>query len=406
MVRVNRVRVLLLVWTCLVVARCGTKEAELIEENVDPICRERVIHDQYIVKYSDDRGLQREDLTRDQLKQTLTKSHVEWVEPNYEIPAVVGDSLAASAVIHPNAARIGATYGWNRGYRGQGVRVAVVDSGVDWRQPLLASALRDPLGESTMAPRPNGIDEDNNGYPDDLYGWNFVGNTPQVRDESGHGTHIAGIIASSHEPGSQLAGIAPGVTLIVADFMENDHGDEYNAIRAIEYVLKRGARIVNNSWSNFCSYSIRNAFQSWQNLDVVFVNAAGNNGRWIDSLPIFPSNLNFMNMVTVGSVNRYGQRSSFSNYGANVLIYAPGEEVFSLGTYDMAPNALIARSGTSMSTAYVSGALALAWSAFPRKSARQLVSALHKSAEGDLHAQPVAIVNIPALLRALAQSTN
>jgi subtilisin family serine protease len=194
--------------------------------------------------------------------------------------------------------------------------------------------------------------------------------------------------------------MAPRASLIAADFMDEDLGDEFNAIRAIDYSIGENARIINNSWSNFCSHSIQAAFERWQDRDVIFVNAAGNDSMLIDASPIFPANLDLLNGITVGSVNRFGERSQFSNFGRNVSVYAPGEDIFSLSTADFGLGFLVPRSGTSMATAFVSGALALVLSAKPEAKAVDVVRELKKAASVE-NAERQGIVNVKELIQGL-----
>jgi len=385
----------------LSLSACGETQ-ERYRESDGRACVKRALSNQFLVKYKDQDQVQRLMISREKLNRLLEQDDIEWAEPNYQIPVpevrVDPGRVRGASQSTPN---IAAEYAWARGYTGQGVRIAVVDSGVDINHPFLRRALR--RGSDEYIPsggRSDGVDNDGNGFIDDLYGWNFAENRAEVIDETGHGTHIAGIIAGSHSEFSQFRGVAPGSAIIAADFMNGEVGDEYSAIRAIDYSLNRGARVINNSWTNFCSISLRSAFESWQSHNVVFVNAAGNDGLHIDSLAIFPANLNFSNTITVGSMGKSGRRSSFSNHGANVMIYAPGEEIFSLAIAAFGYDHLIARSGTSMSTAFVSGAVALAWSAYPEKNASQIVAALRRQARPS-QASGVSKINVRELFQAL-----
>jgi subtilisin family serine protease len=339
-------------------------------------CVKRALSHQFMVKYKDGR-LRRLDTTRSQINELLADETVDWAEPNYWMPAPrVRASDVQTQARFPD---ISAGYAWARGHNGRGVIVAVVDSGIDVTHPLLRRALR-------------------RGATDGTFGWNFTDNSSEVVDESGHGTHIAGLIAAEPSSDTEFRGLAPGVALIAADFMNGETGDEFNAIRAVEYSLKRGARVINNSWSNFCSHSLRTSFEGWQSEPAVFVNAAGNDGLFIDPLAVYPANLHLVNAITVGSVDDGGERSSFSNFGMNVGVYAPGEEIFSLTPGALAHGLLIARTGTSMAAAFVSGAVALLWGAYPEKSAAEITAlvrgeARSKSADAD-------VINVRALFEA------
>jgi subtilisin family serine protease len=150
---------------------------------------------------------------------------------------------------------------------------------------------------------------------------------------------------------------------------------------------------------------LKQHFAEWSKRDVIFVNAAGNQGIRLDSIALFPSNLNFLNTVTVGSVDRDKRRSTFSNYGSNVAVYAPGEDIVSLALYDPFRDPLIARSGTSMSTAFVTGALALAWSAYPQYHAADILRAFHRTVDAGHYQKGLPLLNIGSMLTELDRLT-
>ncbi len=359
---------------CLTLIACAGEHADFYDTSFSPECSAKVIDGEYLVKLKSGGSVQRLKLDRAQLKELLRDRNVDWVEPNYRvtIPHAVPPFMHRE-LDHPHNVIIGANYAWNRGFRGQGILVGVVDSGIDGRHPLLQGKVKD--------------------------GFNFIADNELVRDETGHGTHIAGIIAGSQS--SNFTGVAPGARLIAADFMNEDRGDEFNAIRAIEFSIARGARIINNSWSNMCSNAIRSAFTGWESLDIIFVNASGNDALQIDHLSIFPANLILTNGVTVGSVDNLGRRSLFSNFGRNVVIYAPGEDIYSLATTDFGRGFLVPRSGTSMATAFVSGALALTWSARPELPATRIVQQIRKATSAENAEDESPIINVQRLLEEL-----
>ncbi len=358
---------------------CVNGNSPFLPKHENPVCGPRQIENQYIVKYFGQKKINLYSLPLDELEKLKTDPSIEWVEPNYLIEHTLSNPLQPNINVSQKAKLIGAEYAWSKGIRGQGIRVAIIDSGIDYAHPLLRQNY--------------------------LGGWNFLAGTPQVIDETGHGTHIAGIIAAAHSPDSSLTGIAPSARIISADFMSEGHGDEYHAIQAIEFSIQKGARLINNSWSNFCSHSLKMAFQRWENLNVIFINAAGNEGLNIDTLEIYPANMKLRNAVTVGSVNINGLRSAFSNYGENVSVYAPGEYVFSLAHSAFSRETLVPRSGTSMSTAFVTGALALAWSAFPQLKAPNLLLSLKRSLKLH-HDREEPIIHVPTLLRQIGQDVD
>jgi subtilisin family serine protease len=249
------------------------------------------------------------------------------------------------------------------------VTVAVIDSGTDYFHPDLASNIAVNSAEKNGVA---GVDDDGNGYVDDVYGWDFYNDRPNGYDDNGHGTHVSGTIAAAHN-GIGVRGVAPRVKILPVKFLGADgSGDTADAIRAIDYAVARGAKILSNSWGGGAySKLLDDAVQRAINHGVVFVAAAGNSSMNNDSSPNYPAG--YAGVVSVGSSDEYDQRSSFSNYGAtSVYVFAPGSTI--LSTY---PNGQYrVMSGTSMATPQVSGALALAFSAKPGLTRSQALSDL------------------------------
>lgn len=339
-------------------------------------CSALAIEHQYMVKWRGERLPRRYDLNARDLELLLRQPALEWAEPNYnfrgrELPQARDfNSTADARFVHADSA-------WRRGAYGKGILVAVVDSGVDTTQPQLAGAIQGS--------------------------WNFITDDENVRDETGHGTHVAGIIAARPTAQSPFTGLAPEAGILAADFMESERGSEHDALRAIQYSLDHGARIINNSWSEFCSFALAESFGQWQKANAIFVNAAGNQGVSVDGSGLVPSSLELFNTLSVGSVGLEGKRSTFSNYGQAVPVFAPGEEIASLSVDDSLGTTLIARSGTSMSAAFVSGALALAWSAHLELDAAGLLKAFRATSDRTRH-DGISVLDITALLNELDKS--
>lgn len=205
----------------------------------------------------------------------------------------------------------------------------------------------------------NGIDDDGNGYIDDLYGWNFCEDNNTVSgsvygEDISHGTHIAGIIAAVKDNWKGSAGVAPSARVMPLKVFNEGTAYTSDIIEAIEYAEKMGAKIVNCSWGS----TVKNPAleEAIKNSNMLFVCAAGNSGTNIDNNPVYPASLDHPNVISVASVNRNGILSGFSNYGQNsVHVAAPGEEILST----LPGNDYGYMNGTSMSTAFVSGEAAL-----------------------------------------------
>lgn len=264
---------------------------------------------------------------------------------------------------------------WNQGIKGQGVLVGVVDAYVDVNHsqlsPRIAVNSADIYG--------NGLDDDGNGYIDDTYGAVFVSNPGATAALNKHGTHVSGIIAADHNSGP-IKGVAPLAKIIPGQFIANDGtGSIGDAILALQYVTKRGARVINASWGGTsCLATLRNQFESMANQGVFLVVAAGNDGTDIDVYPDFPAAFGFGNQLTVAASTIDDFMPSWSNKGFSLVhLAAPGENILSL-----APgNSTITMSGTSMAAPFVTGAVALLLSAKPNASVAQIRQALMESVD-------------------------
>lgn len=252
------------------------------------------------------------------------------------------------------------------------VVVAVIDTGIDYTHPEVASSLWINRGETGAWEPPaslkqlttcrdkscNGIDDDGNGFVDDVAGWDFVHEVPLPYDTHGHGTHIAGIIAGAAANGSS-AGVCPNVTIMPLKYYDNS-GSGYNnlanTVRAIQYAVRNGAQIINYSGGGADpAASERAAVEEANRRGVLFVAAAGNDGHDNRFAPYYPASYGVENIVSVASLNREGKLLPSSNYGRTVQVAAPG-----LGILSTLPEGKYGTmSGTSQATAFVTGAAAL-----------------------------------------------
>ena len=306
---------------------------------------------------------------------------VDWAEPNrvYTTMAVPDDPSFPAQWSLPT---IGAPSGWDLTTGGApGVRIAVIDSGVDLTHPdLVPNLMGANPGETGSGRETNRRDDDGNGKVDDWRGWDFVNsdNTPQDDTPGGHGTHVAGIIAARGNNDLGMAGIAWRAQLIPVKAID-DQGDgtEQHIAAAITYAAQRGARIANASFggpnqSNLITSAIAQA------PDTLFVVAAGNGGN--DSVgddndddPIFPCNLTLPNVVCVTATGRTDQLASFANTGLDTVdLAAPGVDILSTSP----GGGYTSDSGTSFSAPMVTGAAALVLAANPTFTTAQLRDAI------------------------------
>jgi subtilisin family serine protease len=270
-----------------------------------------------------------------------------------------------------------ASAAWNQGVEGQGVKVGVVDAAIDYTHPQINPRLSRNMAEIGGSA---GFDDDQNGYTDDKYGWDFVGHKPQPTIASGnvHGTHVAGIILADHNFGP-MPGLAPQADLVPANFMDQSGGGNLSdAILAINYVVSRGVKVINASWGGtYCSQTLKQTVADLAAKNVLFVAAAGNDGVDLDNTPEYPAAFGLPAQLTIGATRSSDRLAGFSNTSYHfVHLAAPGESI-----YSTVPGGYQYLSGTSMATPFVSGAAALLWSVRPTATVMQIKEALMNSVD-------------------------
>lgn len=226
--------------------------------------------------------------------------------------------------------------------------VGVIDTGIDILHPDLVNNVWSNANEII-----NNIDDDGNGYVDDINGWDFASDDNSVYDMDAldeHGTHMAGIIASN----GLICGVAPNVKFMPLKAMNYASGYTSDIIEAINYARMNGVKIINCSFASiYYNPALEEAISS--NPDILFVCAAGNYGKPTTELATFPACYDLDNIIAVSAANNKGQLSEISTYGDYVDVCAPG-----IGIYSTLPeNKYGFRDGTSCSAAFVSGVAAL-----------------------------------------------
>jgi subtilisin family serine protease len=266
--------------------------------------------------------------------------------------------------------------------KGEGVTIAIVDSGVHYNHPHLAPNIRtnprDPHGSAG-----NGRDDDKNGFPDDYAGWDFYNHDPYPIDDNGHGTHVAGLAAGA------VGGVAPKAKILPVKVLNSRGSGDLGTIAAgILYAIDNGAHVVNLSLGGPAFEGMGRALDNLlshiklaRDRNIVIVAAAGNGGEdgigdCNDDFPVWPASIESENLIAVGAVNSRDQLTAYSNFGAkSVHVAAPGGEGWEGLLSTIPPNcttnctaqhAVYDRmSGTSMASPVVSGLVAIVKGARP-----------------------------------------
>ena len=286
----------------------------------------------------------------------------------------------------------GAAQAWAAGHVGtSNVYVGIIDEGVMPHADLGANVWTSP-GEIPG----NGIDDDGNGYKDDVRGWDFDGNNNSTYDgqQDDHGTHVAGTIGAVGGNASGVAGMNWTVTMIPAKFLGRRGGTTANAVKALDYLIdlksRYGINLVatNNSWGGGgFSQALLDAINRGGNAGILFIAAAGNGGSDgvgdnNDAVASYPSNYVCQSssgdcVIAVAAITSTGAKSGFSNYGATkVDLGAPGSAIYSTVPGKAGASGYASYSGTSMATPHVTGAAALYASTHPLATAAEIKAAI------------------------------
>ncbi len=311
-----------------------------------------------------------------------------YVEPDYPVYALdtlatlsldgilAGNPVSVSEVLPWGIQRIGAPLVWagipdsTPPNTGEGVIVAIIDTGIDYTHPDLAGAY--------------------------VLGYDFVNKDWDPLDDNGHGTHVAGIIAAADDgpnsgggntSGLSVVGVSPGVSLYIAKSLNaQGTGSTSNVVAAIDAAAKYGVNVVNMSFgSPVSSKTMSAACDAAYRAGVLLVAASGNEAApWLDTPARYSS------VVSVGAINEADARASFSNYSKNLEMCAPGVDILStMPTYTVTLNGSLygyqqiydKLSGTSMACPHVVGAAALVWAAHPEWTNVEVRRQLQLSAE-------------------------
>ncbi|MDR0609912.1 MAG: S8 family serine peptidase [Planctomycetaceae bacterium] len=303
-------------------------------------------------------------------------------QPNY----VITTSGVAQEVNDPDIGKqwaldsINVDAAWNVS-NGSGVVVAVLDSGTTLTHP----DLRDNIWINTLETVGDGIDNDGNGFIDDINGWNFVSGNANVSDTDGHGTHVTGIIGAVADNTLGGVGAAPGVQILPVKVISGSTGSTANIVSAINYVIGLKSYGVNVSVINMSlgyyseDIAVGAAIEAAGNAGIVVAASAGNNSSNNDTKAHYPSGYNHLdNLIAVASLDQNGQLASNSNYGRTTVdLAAPGVSIYSTtknGSYGL-------MSGTSMAAPFVSAAAAILAASDSTLSPAEIKTQIMNSAE-------------------------
>jgi subtilisin family serine protease len=326
---------------------------------------------------------------------------IRFVEPNYIVrsmatsndPSFIDGSLwgmYGASTTPANQFGSNAASAWTSGYVGSSnVVIGVIDEGMQVNHPDLAANIWVNPGEIAG----DGVDNDSNGYVDDINGWDFFNNNASVNDgaEDDHGTHVSGTIGGTGNNSIGVAGVNWNVKIISTKFLGPSGGSTAGAIQALDYLTRlktvAGVNLIatNNSWGGGgFSQALLDAINRSGDAGMMFIAAAGNSTTNNDRTASYPSNYRCTTptratdcVIAVAAISSTGGIASFSSYGATTVdLGAPGVSIYSTlpnGTYG-------SYSGTSMATPHVTGAVALCKSIFPSITPTQIRSAVLSSA--------------------------
>lgn len=346
------------------------------------------------------------------------------IPDNLPIPAAPAPTTGADPLVGNQwgMKNIGAIEAWKSFQGTSDFIVAVIDTGVDYTHEDLLPNMWRNAGETGVDSNgkdkaTNGIDDDGNGFVDDVVGWDFKSNDNKPYDlttkwqelltsggNPGHGTHCAGNVAGRGGNGKGISGVAPNVKIMALRFLgEKGGGTTADAIKAVKYAVDNGAKVLSNSWGSEGedpnegaeNKALRDIIQYSQDHGTLFVAAAGNGHQGkgydndSDAKPGYPASYANENIVSVAALDVNDQLGGFSNWGAKTVdIGAPGVNVFSTMVGNKYSDKVldvggfeVNWDGTSMATPHVAGAAALYWSKHPTKTWHEVRDAILTSAK-------------------------
>src|SRR5579871_2781060 len=312
----------------------------------------------------------------DIIKALSVKSFVIYAEPDYIYRVAKTDSAGQNDPEYGRQwalentgqmggkadADINAELMWSMQKGSNDIVIGIIDTGIDYNHPDLA----ENVWKNPLEIPGNGVDDDYNGYVDDVHGINAIKNSGDPMDDNVHGTHVSGTIGAKGNNRLGVVGVAQSVQITACKFLSsNGTGSISDALQCMEYFAALKSRAnspvniiaTNNSWGGGgSSQAMLEAIQAHERLGILFIAAAGNDSGNNDSSSTFPANYGVANVISVAATDNNDRLATFSNYGKkSVHIAAPGVKILSTilnGKYGEL-------SGTSMATPHVTGAVAI-----------------------------------------------
>lgn len=307
--------------------------------------------------------------------QLLMNPQVEFAEPNFVIAkddVVPNDVQFKDQWALRNTGQSGGQFGsdvnaaaaWSTTTGSRSTVIAIIDSGIDFTHP-------DLVNNQWINPAPSASG--------DLHGWDFVANSAEIKDEQGHGTAVAGIIAAEGNNSVGITGVMWRASLMSLRVLDNTGtGDVADAVEAIDYAVTHGAQVINLSWGTSGeSVSLRDALERAMRRNVVVVCSAGNNGRDLANGAYYPASFGLRNLISVAATDNFDRLSSWSNWSAkDVTVAAPGTNILTTqmggGYWNV--------TGTSASAPIVTGIAGLLKTFRPAANAQAVARAISDGA--------------------------
>ena len=222
----------------------------------------------------------------------------------------------------------------------------------------------------------NGLDDDGDGYVDDVHGINVIANTGDPNDDHGHGTHVSGTVGGVGNNSVGVVGVAWKVQIMACKFLDaSGSGFISDAVKCIDYARSKGAKVINASWgsTSFTSQALHDAIDNLRQAGIIFVAAAGNSAQDNGVNPIYPASYDLDNIISVAATTRNDDLAVFSNYGATTVdLGAPGDPIFSC--WNGSDSDYRYFQGTSMAAPHVTGTCALLMAHYPNDNYQQIIN--------------------------------